>query len=275
MAASDRKCFQCGKEPKYCCPRCSTRSCSLPCVKLHKRNQECDGIRDKTAYVPLSDFTDLDLLSDYRFLEESTRVVDTAHRSGSTLGVAARRGFLPGHLHKLQTASRQKGIQLKFLPKCFTKRRENTSWYDIKEKCTYWHIVWEFVDAKVKVHDKRIPETDTLGECLDRHLNTDTCSADLRPKLAMYQAGGSKATCVLMAVEGKHASYYQLDISATVEDNLKGKAILEYPTFVVVPRDHVSSYKIVGNDVEKQEVTGLPSFFSSNPNVSSDSSGEE
>lgn len=60
---SFRTCFQCGKAAKYCCPKCSTRSCSLPCVKQHKKKEECDGVRNKAAFVSLADFTDLNLLS--------------------------------------------------------------------------------------------------------------------------------------------------------------------------------------------------------------------
>jgi len=48
---------------KYRCPRCLTRSCSLPCVKQHKLISGCNGQRDKTAFVSLDDFTDLNLLS--------------------------------------------------------------------------------------------------------------------------------------------------------------------------------------------------------------------
>ena len=48
---------------KYKCPRCLMRSCSLPCVKQHKLVSGCNGQRDKTAFVSLDDFTDLNLLS--------------------------------------------------------------------------------------------------------------------------------------------------------------------------------------------------------------------
>lgn len=37
--------------PKYCCPGCSTRTCSLKCVQRHKEWAQCSGKRDPTAYV--------------------------------------------------------------------------------------------------------------------------------------------------------------------------------------------------------------------------------
>lgn len=48
---------------KYRCPRCLMKTCSLLCVKQHKLTSGCSGQRDKTAFVSLGDFTDLNLLS--------------------------------------------------------------------------------------------------------------------------------------------------------------------------------------------------------------------
>lgn len=36
---------------------------SLPCVKKHKAELTCNGVRDKTAYVSIQQFTEMNLLS--------------------------------------------------------------------------------------------------------------------------------------------------------------------------------------------------------------------
>ncbi|XP_029158992.1 box C/D snoRNA protein 1-like, partial [Nylanderia fulva] len=75
-------CEVCGAtKAKYTCPKCEVRTCSLVCVNLHKKELDCDGIRDKTKFIPLSSFGDLDLLSDYRFLEQVGRLIDTKKRN--------------------------------------------------------------------------------------------------------------------------------------------------------------------------------------------------
>lgn len=51
------------KKAKYTCPKCEVRTCSLTCINIHKKELDCNGIRDKTKYIPLNSFTDLDLLS--------------------------------------------------------------------------------------------------------------------------------------------------------------------------------------------------------------------
>lgn len=56
-------CSSCNAPSKYRCPKCSVFSCSLDCVKAHKVETKCDGIRDKTAFVPIDEFKDRHLLS--------------------------------------------------------------------------------------------------------------------------------------------------------------------------------------------------------------------
>merc|ERR1711971_383322 len=54
----------CGKnDAKYRCPKCETVSCSLACSKVHKKlKNSCDGIRDKTKFVPIKNFSSMELI---------------------------------------------------------------------------------------------------------------------------------------------------------------------------------------------------------------------
>ncbi|KAG8034464.1 hypothetical protein G9C98_007540 [Cotesia typhae] len=59
------KCEVCDKiQAKYTCPKCEVRTCSLACCRVHKKDLDCNGIRDKTKFIPLNKFTDLDLISE-------------------------------------------------------------------------------------------------------------------------------------------------------------------------------------------------------------------
>ncbi|KAF2593926.1 hypothetical protein F2Q70_00042573 [Brassica cretica] len=74
-------CGECKLKPwKYKCPGCSIRSCGLPCAKAHKQRTGCTGKRKVTDFVTLSHFDDSLLLSDYRMLEETKRVAESAKR---------------------------------------------------------------------------------------------------------------------------------------------------------------------------------------------------
>lgn len=64
IAKGPTLCEECKSNPsKYKCPGCSIHSCSLPCVKSHKKRTGCTGTRDQTQFVPLSQFDDNTLLS--------------------------------------------------------------------------------------------------------------------------------------------------------------------------------------------------------------------
>lgn len=58
------QCEECKYNPsKYKCPGCSIQSCSLPCVKAHKVRTGCNGKRNQTQFVPITQFDDNILLS--------------------------------------------------------------------------------------------------------------------------------------------------------------------------------------------------------------------
>ncbi|KAJ4243320.1 hypothetical protein NW762_014830 [Fusarium torreyae] len=67
--------------PKYKCPRCGTRTCSLACIKKHKAWSECTGERDATAYVAPSKLrTPAGVDHDYNFLHKIERSVERAEK---------------------------------------------------------------------------------------------------------------------------------------------------------------------------------------------------
>merc|ERR1712087_18233 len=69
---------------KYRCPACGVRTCSVACVKKHKAVSGCTGRRDRTAFVKRGDFSEKNMFSDIRFLEDTYRSIDRAQRHMST-----------------------------------------------------------------------------------------------------------------------------------------------------------------------------------------------
>ncbi len=58
-----------------CCLLCTIHCCSLKCCLSHKSSTGCSGRRDKTAYIPLSNFDEKHLCSDLFFLEDVMRLL--------------------------------------------------------------------------------------------------------------------------------------------------------------------------------------------------------
>ncbi len=76
------------KPHNYRCPRCSTLTCSLPCIKRHKQWAECNGVRDPSVYVKQKDLaTPKGIDHDYNYLTSIERELDHAERNATSRGV--------------------------------------------------------------------------------------------------------------------------------------------------------------------------------------------
>ncbi|KAL2024120.1 hypothetical protein VTK56DRAFT_9900 [Thermocarpiscus australiensis] len=60
--------------PKYKCPRCGARTCSVACVQKHKARADCDGLRNPRAFLSLSQLrTEAGIDHDFNFLTSIER----------------------------------------------------------------------------------------------------------------------------------------------------------------------------------------------------------
>ncbi|KAL5046340.1 hypothetical protein BDW71DRAFT_65247 [Aspergillus fruticulosus] len=75
--------------PKYRCPRCSTRTCSLPCTRRHKLWSQCSGVRDPAAYLRRAELaTESAFDRDFNFITSIERGLERANRDAENRGVA-------------------------------------------------------------------------------------------------------------------------------------------------------------------------------------------
>ena len=106
----------------YCCPRCGTRTCSLDCCTSHKKISECNGKRDRTAYVSKENFRDnsKNLISDYHFLEDALLVNRRAKR------------FLSDHTSAKRKKSKKpipNGRRIVYVSDGNSRNSPNPSWF--------------------------------------------------------------------------------------------------------------------------------------------------
>ncbi|NWS75183.1 BCD1 protein, partial [Crotophaga sulcirostris] len=218
-------------EAKYRCPRCMKYSCSLLCVKKHKVALSCNGVRDKTAFVSINDFTDLNLLSDYRFLEDVGRTADAAARRLPVRSWAAKKAM------SLRNKARGCNIDLRVLPVGFTKRRENSTTFNCTEEKFYWHLKLVFPHCHAEYTLKGVPDDKTLADILKPYIDPVESDPVVCQRLKIYTASPQSDVQILMKIENRRQNsvrYDELDASRSLLDNLKGKVIIEYPTLFVV-----------------------------------------
>ncbi|KAJ9582027.1 hypothetical protein L9F63_003610 [Diploptera punctata] len=229
------------------------KTCSLSCVKIHKKELNCDGVRNKVAYKHLSNFTNLDLLSDYRLLQETANNVENITRDPSKQYTAKKE--LPINLYKLRAAASRRGTQLHFLPHNFTRSKENTTYFNWKEQLIYWRIEWMFPQAEnMKCSGRRLLETEKLSKLVNVYLDPLQCESLYQDKLQYYQSAGLTGIILLMKAEMKSGTrYHQLDTSLTLKENLRGKTVIEFPTIFVILKDHKHIFDILSPDEEEGE----------------------
>ncbi|XP_059544977.1 box C/D snoRNA protein 1 isoform X1 [Myotis daubentonii] len=237
------RCETCGtEEAKYRCPRCMRHSCSLPCVKKHKAELTCNGVRDKTAYVSLQQFTEMDLLSDYRFLEDVARTAD--HISRDAL---LKRSLSNKHMCFIKNRARRQGINLKLLPNGFTKRKENSTFFDKKKQQFCWHVKLQFPQSQAVYIEKRVPDDKTINEILATYIDPEKSDPVIRQRLKAY-IRSQTGVQILMKVENMQQNlvrYYELDPHKSLLDNLRNKVIIEYPTLHVVLKESSKDMNIL------------------------------
>ena len=275
-----------GVPAKYRCPGCAVVTCSLACSKRHKQVGEgCSGKRKVAEFKDIRDFTDADLVSDYRFLEDALLEKDRAKRwrpqfrPGSD--AAARADRAPAATKTVDLLTRKaadRGVQLFCMPDGMARRVANTTFYDRKRDLMQWRVEWLFhgppsardddeekngragVFAPVaRAEDAKVDETATIGSALRAHFAPGPGNAARLHELRRFRSlrEGHEAETpstigIFLAVEGRRADdprFHRLALDATLRENLDGKRVLEFPTMhvAVLPEDE-AAFPLVATD---------------------------
>lgn len=235
-------------------------------MNVHKKELSCDGIRDQTKFIPLTSFTDLDLLSDYRFLEQVGRSVETKKRNPEMK--YTRQANLPVHLHKLRCTAFSRKVSLLFMPQIFGRHKENTTYLNWKTSELFWRLEWIFPQAEnTKCIMERALDSTRLSTLVEQILDPVSSVEEsdieklnatllLAEKLQFCRAAGLNGIKVLLKAEKiKKAGsrFYDLDLTLTLRENLENKTIVEFPTLHVVMKDHSDMYEIIDSDEETSD----------------------
>ncbi|KAH8383869.1 hypothetical protein KR009_010932 [Drosophila setifemur] len=240
------------KEARYACPKCEVKTCSLPCVQIHKKELQCDGQRDRTKFVPLSEMTAREFMSDYCFLEEATRFTENRKRDpGKRFTHENRR--LPKF--RMRTAAQKRNIRLQLLLPHFSRHRENTTFLDWKQLRLHWRVEWLFVNtpgekakeeeqeqepvarSTVSLVDARCDEQTSLADLIRKYVDLEQETArDRRKLLVHHQTAGIGQLSFWLRAEGvrrSSRSCYSLQAAKSLGENLAGKTIVEFPSIFV------------------------------------------
>ncbi|CAO1302541.1 unnamed protein product [Diamesa tonsa] len=234
---------------KYTCPKCEIKTCCLNCQKIHKKELECDGIRDRTKYKPLKQMTSMDFMNDYYFLEETTRFVK--EKQNNKLVKHSKK--LHMRFQKLKKEALIRKIRLFFVTDELTKRKKNQSHFKAAEQIIYWYCELIFPNANNFKISKKWSENLKIQDILKSLFEVSDENEKCSKELDYYRAHGLSNLKVLLKAEGlKSCSnrYYEMNIKKSLRANLEGKTLIEYPTIIVLMSQCEGDYDLVDSDDE-------------------------
>jgi hypothetical protein len=148
MASLTELCSICfASPPKYTCPRCNCQTCSLPCVKLHKKRAACSGVRNPAAYLKSSELaTPASIDRDYNFITKVQRDIERAEdevaERGGTLGSGRGPKNAQGEKSKLELEYEAGGVTVIKAPLGLTRSKQNKTHWDKRHGCVMWTVEW-------------------------------------------------------------------------------------------------------------------------------------
>lgn len=236
---------------KYACPRCEIKTCCLDCSKIHKKELDCSGIRDRAKFIPIKKMSTGDFMNDYYFLEEATRFTKSVKANPKVNGRSCH-NFKSIRLKK---EAFKRNVKLFLVNTGLTKRKTNFTAYKSQDDKIFWHIELIFPNAENLRLTRKFDEAKTLYDLIESVFATTKNDAKLLKKLEFYRAeGAGNVRCLLKAEGLKRCSrrFYELDMEKSLNANLNGKVIIEYPTMYVLMRHSADDFEIVDTDGEDE-----------------------
>ncbi|KAF2661274.1 hypothetical protein K491DRAFT_748221 [Lophiostoma macrostomum CBS 122681] len=159
------------KEPKYRCPGCAARTCSLPCYKRHQQRAQCSGKRDPTRYVKKSQLaTPAGIDHDFNFLTSVERSLEKAERHVNDSGLSSassdvRKGLRRSEVNDGHFAAA--GVTVVRAPKGLSRHKDNNTHRSTKRNIV-WSVEWIHEDKSRSLSNTS--EQTRIAEAYHEHL---------------------------------------------------------------------------------------------------------
>ena len=148
MASLTELCSICfTNPPRYTCPRCGCQTCSVACVKIHKKRAACSGVRNPASYLKSSELaTPASIDRDYNFITKVQRDIEKAEDDVADRGitfVAPRNSRNPhASKSKLEIEYETCGVTIIKAPVGLTRSKQNKTHWDKRHNCVMWTVEW-------------------------------------------------------------------------------------------------------------------------------------
>jgi hypothetical protein len=293
VQVSKEKCAMCQlNEHKYKCPRCEMKTCSLACCRQHKQSTSCSGVRDKVRFVDKEQFDERLLLNDYQFLEEQARLVDNyqrfeesdnigkAHGGGNSISNALKPLHYGVYENLRKFVQKNYNIKLLIMPAQSTRHLNNRTRFNRHSSMVSWSLEFVFhLDGSG--NQRELFKFDTKAYIFSAKESVKSVVLQFyrkfKPTLFERERLTKKSEFLLCTqygdlLEKETALDDQLDVlyevldykkskryfikfntQQSLEENLRNKTIIEYPTLHVIRSENLKDYLVRTEEEEKEE----------------------
>lgn len=311
MELNNKLCSICHiNQYKYKCPACSTMTCSVECIRRHKKQTDCTGIVDQTRFISKKNLSSdiVHINRDYNFLLNLDRTLkvgkEDVKQNAKNIFKRVNHGPQRGSkriknsdqiiedprltkVHKIYTHSpntvikRQNTLIIQ-VPVGMSRAASNKTGYDKKLSSFTWTIEWILIgedgEEIMKFLSYRLKEHLILEESIPLNIlnNSKVGKEILKENLRFYLNN------VVHSGKGKR-SLIQLENSKQIGENLKDKIVLEYPTIYVTLNDmtwkefvipELAAYGVDESDSSSSSDSDSDSSSDSGSDSSSDSDSD-
>ena len=249
-------CEICKKEAyKYNCPKCKIKTCSVKCVKAHKKKYGCDGEKDKFKLVSKqSDYTEQVFYRDVNFLNNAIKDINISNKK--IYNLTEDTDTSQNKIFKTFKRILKKFRDINYFksPMIMECNKFNKSYSDTSLKKIFWTIKFNFLDEKLYyIYDTVFDGDETNINKLIEYLNNNKESIDknnvgilniIKDKEwhTKYNFYIKMDIFSLNFEEKKKYFYYNkyyysvCDLNTNINELLKGKNVYEFPEFYLIKK---------------------------------------
>ena len=249
-------CEICKKEQyKYNCPKCQIKTCSVLCVKTHKKKYGCDGEKDKFKLVSKqADYNEQVFHRDVNFLNTAINEINTSNKKVYNLTE-----YTDNSQNKIfktfkRILKKFRDINYYKSPSIMECNKYNKSYSDTNTKKIFWTIKFNFLDEKLfYITDKVFDGDETNIKNLVEYLNNNKETVDKKnvgilniiKEEKWFDKYGFYLKMDLFSLNYEEKKnyfnynkyYYSLcDLDTNINQLLKGKNVYEFPEFYLIKK---------------------------------------
>lgn len=268
MLPEDKLCSICQlNEHKYTCPACGAKTCSINCVRRHKRQTECTGLVDQARFIPKKELAldETNVNRDYNFLMTVGRQINVGKGDIKTTAknIFKRQnvGGNPNRNKRFKPTVDEEDPRMECVNKVFSQnpntmiKRNNTmviqlpagmsraasnkTGYDKKAGTFIWTVEWVLLgeegDEKARFLSFRLKEHLLLRDAVPMNIlhNAVSQSDKEEHKNPIDKEQLHFYLDNVVKTAGTKNSILELDGTKLISDALANKIILEYPTIYI------------------------------------------